>query len=202
VRLGVGDVGANAILDVQKAGLLLQEADVGIIEAKRGEALAQGGGGQVLDRQPMFDRGATDAVDDFTLGPADGEAAAGREQVFAHALLQLVPEAERPSDEGDVGGVLVIGRADDAGVAVRAAAVVGRGELLQAEDAPAAAGQRRRRRRPHAAEAEDEDVVHTLMYSRDRTGAKRFTPLDGSCILLRPEHLAQAATVSLRRSLP
>src|SRR5262245_42103058 len=76
----------------------------------------------------------------------------------AGPLFKVVPPLVGPADKGDVRGVLVIGPADDPRVAMRAAAVVDQGKLLQGQDGPAAAGQLERGRRAHAAGADQDDI--------------------------------------------
>src|SRR5579871_5158064 len=74
------------------------------------------------------------------------------------SLLQVVPALEGPADEWDVIRVFVIGLANDARVAMRAAAIMAQGELLQGENAPSAASQFAGRRRTHAADTDDDHV--------------------------------------------
>src|SRR5205085_3758389 len=96
---------------------------------------------------------------DVALRPAEVEAAALGQKAPALELFQVVPPLEGAVQQRDVVGMLEIRLADDARLAVRAAAVVHQAELLQAEHAPAAAGQLEQRRTAHAADAEHDRVI-------------------------------------------
>src|SRR4051794_32997709 len=84
--------------------------------------------------------------------------------MLAPPLLQLVPACVGPVQERHIVGVFVIGLANDARVAVRAAAVVAQRKLFQPEHAAAAAGKLERRRGAHAADAEDDDLVAAVLH--------------------------------------
>ena len=84
-------------------------------------------------------------------------------QTFKEVLVgvgfEIGPKVVGAVEEGDVVGVFEIPLADDAGLAVGAAAVVGDVELFEAEDVGAALGEMVDRGGTHAAEADDDDVV-------------------------------------------
>ena len=72
---------------------------------------------------------------------AHEEPPGGAQQFRPGFLLQVLPQLVGPAQEGDVVRVLVVGQADDARFAVGRAPGVAGGEGVQAQDAPAPAGQ-------------------------------------------------------------
>ena len=81
------------------------------------------------------------------------------EEALSRFLLELAPERVSSAQQGDVGRVLVVRHADDAGAAVIGAALVRHRELLEAEHAEAAARELMQRGAAHRAEADHDDVV-------------------------------------------
>ena len=81
------------------------------------------------------------------------------QQPLPRLLLELAPERVSSAQQGDVGRMLVVRHADDAGAAVVGAAIVRHGEPLEAEHAEAAAGEVVQRGAAHRAEADHDDVV-------------------------------------------
>ncbi len=154
----------NAILHVQKTRRALQYADVFLAETKGGESLTQLRGRKRLHRQMMLRGGGADTGDHGAVGTTNRQAWTFAEQMNALALFEIVPALEGAADQGDVIGMFVVGFADDARVAVRAAAIVAESELLQSEDAPAAPRQLAGRRRSHAADAHHDCVKDTLRH--------------------------------------
>jgi len=98
------------------------------------------------------------AVDDVTGGRAHVDTAGAIEDFLAGFGFELVPEFIGAAEEGDVIGVFVVGEADHAGVAVRAAQGVDEGELFEAQDADAAAGELPAGGCAHGADADDDNV--------------------------------------------
>ena len=97
--------------------------------------------------------------DDFRIGCADAQYTAFNQQPLTRRLLQVVPSLVGTAQERNVIGMLEIGLADDARFAVRAAAAMPDGELLDSQYAVTAPGQFKGGRRPHAAQPEHDDVV-------------------------------------------
>src|SRR5262245_19105190 len=126
-------MGLHAILHVEKTGRTLQHSHVLLAETKNGEAMAQLRGGEVFDRKMVLLCGGEDAGDHRTVGAANAETRAFREEVDTLPLFEVVPALEGAADERDIIGVFVVSLANDARVAVRAAAIVAEGELLQGE---------------------------------------------------------------------
>ena len=74
--------------------------------------------------------------------------------------VELIPVFVGSLQQGHVVRMLEIGLADDAGFAVGTAAIMGEEILLQAQDALTAPGEMPGRGRAHAAEADDNGIVH------------------------------------------
>src|SRR5690349_11437543 len=89
-------------------------------------------------------------------------------------LFQIVPALEGAAHQRDVIGMLIVGFANDARVAMRTAAIVAKRKLLESENAPAATRQFAGRRRTHAADA-NHDYIEVLLshclFSSDRFAA-------------------------------
>ena len=88
---------------------------------------------------------------------------------MAAFAFELAPQFVGAEQKRDVGGILEIGLADDARLAVAGALVVRGSELLETEDFQAASGEMIDSGTAHAAEAENDDVVGaghaiTLLY--------------------------------------
>ena len=81
------------------------------------------------------------------------------EQPLARQRLQLTPQLVRPAEQRDVGRMFPVGEPDDAGEPVRGAELVDQIEALESEHPEAPAREVIQRGAPHAAEAEDDDVV-------------------------------------------
>src|SRR3989304_2286960 len=85
---------------------------------------------------------------------------AGRDQQRRPRLsLKITPQRVGSLDQGDIGWIFEVGLPDDAGPAVRGAAVMGGGELLEAQHPEAAAGEVMRRGAPHRAQAQNNYVI-------------------------------------------
>ena len=123
-------------------------------------------------RLMLLGRG-TNAGDHQAIGSADAQAGTSGQQVDALPLFQIVPALEGAADERNIVGMLVVGLADDARVAVRAAAIVAERELLQGEHALASTGQLEGRRRTHAADADHDRVKECADSSSPHSQATR-----------------------------
>ena len=132
---------------------MLQDADSLVAEAKLRIAASQRVRGKSLDGEAVSSGRVEYAGDDRAAHLPEVEARAGGQQMLTRALLQIVPQAEGFTAEGDVIGVLVIGGADDAGLAVRTAERVAAVELFEAQHPQAPAGECPGRRGAHAPQA-------------------------------------------------
>lgn len=102
--------------------------------------------------------------DDLTAGEAEVEASGLVVERLAHGVVEVEPELAAAAEEGDVRGVLVVGRAEHPGFAEVLGAGVGDAEAVDGEDGEAAAGHREGGGDAHAAGAEDHRVVdHSRM---------------------------------------
>ena len=94
----------------------------------------------------------------LAVGRADLGDAGDVQQLAAASRLKLAPQLIGAAQQRHVGRMLEIAEPDDAGFAVRGAAVVARREALDAEHARAAPRQLRQRRAAHRAEADHDHV--------------------------------------------
>ena len=81
------------------------------------------------------------ALEVLVLGVPRSYGAGGHQQTLAGGILQLVPQLVGAPDQRDIRGMLLQRVPDHPGVAVRRPHLVGNIELLQAQNAPASAGQ-------------------------------------------------------------
>ena len=82
----------------------------------------------------VFTGGGERAGDQFVARRADVEAAGDVHELDAGEGFELVPEFIGAAEEGDIMGVLIVGEADEAGLAVGGAQGVGDVELVKGED--------------------------------------------------------------------
>ena len=159
-RSGGVEMCLHAILDEQVAGGRFEDADADSCGTRRPgqrrsiSAAESGSTGRLMLGRGTQHAGHDDAVRRARLRQADLV-----EQLSARLLLQLVPQPVAFEQQRHVIRVLEIGLADDARVAVRAAAIVRRMEAVDAEHAHAAARQMIQRGTAHAAGAEHDRVV-------------------------------------------
>ena len=98
-------------------------------------------------------------LEDPRVGGAGVDGADLVEQPLAADALDLLPQLVGALEQHDVGGVLVVGQADDARVAVRRTLVVRDVELLDAQHALPALGQLVAGGAAHPAHADDDGVI-------------------------------------------
>jgi len=158
------DMAAHAVLHKQKARRALQHRLDIVAKAEGGEALPQLGRRHRFHRQLVQRRRLEHTGNQRIADWSDAQAGALRQQVPALALLQVVPAPVGPVQQWHIIGMFVIGLADDAREAVRAAAVVDQRMLLQSQHAPAAPGQLKYRSRAHAAHTNHNDIVAACVH--------------------------------------
>src|SRR5579862_6053813 len=103
--------------------------------------------------------GGSDATrDEQAVSRTEDQSSRDIEEPLAGVLFELFPEFIGTEHKRDVGGTLRVCLTDHAGGAVRRSPVVGRGELLNAEDALAALSEMLRGGATHSAQAENDDI--------------------------------------------
>src|SRR5205823_11165847 len=100
------------------------------------------------------------ADDVGTRGVACVDAAGDDEQSLAGRHLELAPQRVRPAHERNVIGMFPVREADDAALTVRRSELVRDVELFERQHARAARGQMIGGRAAHAADTDDDDVMH------------------------------------------
>jgi hypothetical protein len=100
------------------------------------------------------------AVHEHPVVRTDIEAAGRPQQSLAGLLGQLAPEREGTSREGRINRVLEVGRADDAGLAMRGSTLVRRVKGVAGANTQPGAGEGARRGAAHDAEAGNKHVKH------------------------------------------
>ena len=153
------ELGGNAALNVERAGALLKQADQVVVRGHHREAAADLSGGQRLVGDAVPAGAGERAGHEQAVVLADHQRAGGAQQLAARGRAELVPEFVGALHERHVGGVFVVGLADDAGVAVGGAEVVGRAELVEADHAEAAPGEHPGGGGTHRAKSDDGCVV-------------------------------------------
>src|SRR5262245_7912451 len=103
--------------------------------------------------------GIEDSADDKAVGGSYLEQPNLMQQIDVRFLLELAPQLIRPKQQRHIIGMLKIRLPDHARFAVRAAAVVSAGELIDPQDVCTAPGELISRRASHAAGTEDDRVV-------------------------------------------
>ena len=106
----------------------------------------------------MLARASQAAADHFALRRADHQAASDLEQTPPRALLELPPQFVCAAQQRHVCRVLEVREPDHARAAVTRSLIVGRLELLDAENALAARGGMRGCGAAHAAKADDDQI--------------------------------------------
>jgi hypothetical protein len=158
---GQGHVRNDGPVRGEEACLGLPDGFEPLRQAPGRMASADLAGAEHLMRQPVQPAGLFGAGDDAARRQADVEAAGHREEALAEVALQRLPAGKRQAHQRHVARMLEVGEAEDARGAGRRAKLVGDGEPLQPEHAPAAPGELVDRRRAHAAGADD-DVIEDL----------------------------------------
>ena len=124
-----------------------------------GEALAEFAAGQHLVGQVVFDARLQRAFEDPTIGRAASIEPVDMKSCSPVRRSISLPQLVGAAQQHHVGGMLVVGQADDACVAVGRAHIVRDVEPLDAQHAFAALGELIAGRAAHAADADDDGVV-------------------------------------------
>ena len=146
-------------LDREESAVGLHHADVIAGNAERRKASHHVRRVQHLVRQAVRARGAQRAGHDRAVGRADLDDAGDVHELPAGRRLELAPELIGAAQQRHVGRMLEIAEPDDAGLAVRGAAVMARRESLDADDAQPAARKLIQRGAAHRAEPDHRHVV-------------------------------------------
>jgi hypothetical protein len=112
------DITYNAAFWGKKPALFLVEGQNVLGQAVAGEASVQFEAGEHLVVDTHLDDRAKRAFEDPGVGGAGVDRADFVEQVFAAGAFDLFPELVGAAQQQDIGGVFVVGEADDACVAV------------------------------------------------------------------------------------
>ena len=124
-----------------------------------GVAPSELGAGQNLVRQVVELAGLPGALEDPGVLRAGIDGVGDVQEPLAGLALDLTPQLVGAPEEQHVGGMLVVGEADDAGVAVGGAHRVRDAEPLEAEHPLAAPGEVVGGGAAHPAHADDDGVV-------------------------------------------
>jgi hypothetical protein len=152
----VGDVAA---LREQEPAIRLVEALNVLGQSVSGEAAMQRRAVHHFVRQAVQLARPEGAPEHHAAGRPSIDAPGDVEEPLARQRLQLAPQLVRPPEKRDVGRMFPVGEPDDAGEPVRGAVLVDQVEALQSQHPKAPAREVIERGAPHAAEAEDDDVV-------------------------------------------
>ena len=157
--LGQIEVGLYGQLRAGESGLRLEQRDVAGVRREVRVARPDLGGVEQFVRQVPFPGRTQTARDGQAVRGADEQAAGHPVHVAPAVGGEFLPQLVGAQQQRHVGRVLEIGLPDDPGSAMAGALVVGRGELLQAEDPLSACGQVVGGRAAHPTEPDDDDVV-------------------------------------------
>src|SRR5262249_31792676 len=108
--------------------------------------------------QAVLARRSQRAGDELAVRGAELDDAGDLEQRFARLALERTPQRDRGAHQRHVGRMLEVAEPDDAGLAVRRAAVVAGRELFDADRAHAAPGEMVKRGAAHGAEPDHRNV--------------------------------------------
>ena len=114
--------------------------------------------GQDLVREPMQTGRGERAAHQDAVGRADLGDPGDMEQLLPGGAFKFAPQLVGAVQKRHVGGMLPIGQPDDAGRAMRGAAIVAGREALEPEHAVAPAGDLVERRASHGAEPAHDDI--------------------------------------------
>ena len=121
-------------------------------------------GRQSFDAQPVLLRTADHSANDRALRWADLQQAYLPQKALARDNFQLAPQLVGPQQQRHVVGVLEIRLPDDPRLAVRAAPVVAPCKPVDPQHPRPPPRQVIRGRAPHAARAEDDDIVSSHVH--------------------------------------
>src|SRR5262245_39462974 len=149
----------NASLGQQKPAVGLEYADERSGKPVGGKSGGERPAGEHFMAKVESRARVEHAADRTTARLARIDAAGDLQQRFARHLLEFAPQLVRAPQQRHVRQVFPVRETDDAREAVRGTALVRDAELLDAEDARAAARRVERRCTAHSADAGDDDVV-------------------------------------------
>ncbi len=149
----------HAPLDQQVSGPPLEDRFAGTRDTKPLEACFGIAGRKILDFQAVQLGAGAHASEDFALRWPDLQQPHLVIERLAAALLQLVPQLECSQHQRHVVGVLVIGLADQPGLAVRAAAIVSWRKAIEPKHACSPGGQVKQRRAADTAYSQHNRVI-------------------------------------------
>jgi hypothetical protein len=131
----------DRVLRFEIAAVGLQHADEILRQAIGRIAPHDAAGVEHAVGKRVQSRGGERAMHQGAIGPPDFQNAGDGHQRTPARVFQLAPERISAAQQRHIGGVLEIAEADDAGRAVRGAAVVARREAVDPDGADVAAGE-------------------------------------------------------------
>src|SRR5690606_37033678 len=190
------DMGEDGALAGDEPALRLVDGGIAVRQLPAGKALGELPRRQFLMVEPVLDARGERARRHAAAARPGVDGTRDEEQLLAVRLLRLAPQAIGVAQQRHVVGMLEIGEADDAVDAVGRAHAMADVEALEPEHALAAPREMICRGAPHAAHADDDDVV-TFTRTHGRLRKSGWPPQIGSSRIDREEGTLRQPPVTL-----